>query len=330
MQNAPLRPHLVAQVDITARSPGLKRATGSGSSVERMWVWTVPIQRGGPHSASDASAPAPRESAARESPGPVNSMAPVIHTVSGAMLPARQATRSARAATLEAQSCLSTGRAAESMTQVGSWACILTGQTAAPMIMMAPPPTRLRTSLRIERSRAPGVSSAAMAMASFTLLPLVVAALVAASACSQGGSAAGPVAAPHARQAPLDTLLVQIRSGPPELRRRAAGQLSTPGPRIQERMRALRGALGDPDRQVSTAAGWSLGEIGAPAIPVLSDALRDPDPAVRRRAAAAMGKVGLAARDAVKEAMTDPDKSVRNMAALVIAGMGPRASRGAG
>ncbi|HLQ21691.1 MAG TPA: HEAT repeat domain-containing protein, partial [Gemmatimonadales bacterium] len=166
--------------------------------------------------------------------------------------------------------------------------------------------------------------------ASFTLLPLVVAALVAASACSQGGSAAGPVAAPHARQAPLDSLLVQIRSGPPELRRRAAGQLSRPGPRIEERMRALRGALGDPDRQVSTAAGWSLGEIGAPAIPVLSDALRDPDPAVRRRAAAAMGKVGLAARDAVKEAMTDPDKSVRNMAALVIAGMGPRASRGAG
>jgi HEAT repeat protein len=134
----------------------------------------------------------------------------------------------------------------------------------------------------------------------------------------------------HARQAPLDTLLVQIRSGPPELRRRAAGQLSTPGPRIEERLRALRGALGDPDRQVSTAAGWSLGEIGAPAIPVLSDALRDPDPAVRRRAAAAMGKVGLAARDAVKEAMTDPDKSVRSMAALAIAGMGPRASRGAG
>jgi HEAT repeat protein len=169
-----------------------------------------------------------------------------------------------------------------------------------------------------------------MAMASLTSLPLVVAALIAASGCSRGGSDAGPAATEHATPVPLDSLLVQIRSDSAELRRRAAGQLSLPGPRVEERMRALRMALRDPDRQVSTAAGRSLGQIGAPAIPVLSDALRDPDPAVRRLATYAMGKVGPAARDAVKEAMTDPDKSVRDMAALAIAAMGPTASRGGG
>src|SRR4029077_16096258 len=106
MQNAPLRPHRVAQVDITARSPGLKRATGSGSSVGRMWVGRVPTQRGGPHSASDASAPAPRESAPRESAEPANGMASVIQTVSGALLPARPATRSDALEELEARSVL--------------------------------------------------------------------------------------------------------------------------------------------------------------------------------------------------------------------------------
>jgi len=101
---------------------------------------------------------------------------------------------------------------------------------------------------------------------------------------------------------------------------------------MPERLRALRAALSDPDRQANAAATGALGEIGATAVPTLVEALRDPAPPVRRRAAEALGRVGLAAapaaKDAIKQAMIDPDRSVRDMAAWAISRMGPTASRG--
>jgi len=171
-----------------------------------------------------------------------------------------------------------------------------------------------------------------MAMASLTSLPLVVAALIAASGCSRGGSDPGPRAAEDTRPVPLDTLLAQIQSGPSALRAHAAEQLALPGPRLEERLRALRIAFEDPDRKVNTSASTSLVRIGAPALPEIIDALRVPDPAIRRRAVFVLGQWGPTAapvaRNAIKEALTDPDKSVRAAAGWAMGRMGPLPSRG--
>ena len=53
-QKAPCRAQRPIHSDITARSEGLNRGEGWSSSVERMWVWTVPIHSGGPQRAIDS------------------------------------------------------------------------------------------------------------------------------------------------------------------------------------------------------------------------------------------------------------------------------------
>lgn len=131
----------------------------------------------------------------------------------------------------------------------------------------------------------------------------------------------------------MDTLLARLHTASPPVRAKAAGALSEPGPRVQDRVRALRGALNDPDWKVGRSAAWSLGRIGAPSIPSLVEALSDPRPAVRINALYALGKIGqpaASAQKAIQRAAGDPDRSVRRMASWAMGQFGPRASRGAG
>jgi len=132
---------------------------------------------------------------------------------------------------------------------------------------------------------------------------------------------------------PLDTLLMRLHAASPQVRAKAAGALSDTGPRIQDRVRALRGALNDPDRMVGQSAAWSLGRIGVASVPTLVEALSDSRAVVRIRAVYALGKVGqpaASARVAIHRAMGDPDPSVVKMASWAITQIGPRASPGAG
>lgn len=132
---------------------------------------------------------------------------------------------------------------------------------------------------------------------------------------------------------PLDTLLMRLHAASPQVRAKAAGALSGPGPRVEDRVRALRGALSDPDRTAGQSAAWALGNIGAPSVPALVEALSDSRPVVRIRALYGLAKVGqpaASAREAMQRAMLDPDRSVSKMASWAVGQIGPRPSRGAG
>lgn len=152
--------------------------------------------------------------------------------------------------------------------------------------------------------------------------------LAAAGACSPVGpqrhSAAGVD-----DSVPLDTLFAQLRAASPEMRRRAAGALSQPGPRMPERLKALRAALTDTSKQVGFTAAWSLGRLGALSVPTLMEALADSHAVVRFRAVWALGKVGppaAPARQGIQAAMADPDRSVREVALWAIGQVDPKAT----
>lgn len=168
---------------------------------------------------------------------------------------------------------------------------------------------------------------------------LLTAVLAAAGACSPAGeqpsrpTSSAPVEAEAPAPVPLDTLLVRLRAASPEVRAEAATALADHGPRLDVRLRALRAALNDPNREVGENAAWALGTIGAASVPILVDALSDSRALVRIRALSALARVGqpaASAREAIRKAMGDPDPSVRRMASVTITRIGPRPSGGAG
>lgn len=172
---------------------------------------------------------------------------------------------------------------------------------------------------------------------------LAAAGILVGSACSRadgpptaqasGGGATSPSPSEVRTPVPLDTLLAHLRAASPTTRAAAATALADSGPPVAIRVRALREALGDSDREVGEAVVWALGTIGAPAVPALAKALSDQRAVVRVRALSALARVGQpadAAREQIRQAMYDPDVSVQRMAAVAITRIGPRPSRGAG
>lgn len=109
--------------------------------------------------------------------------------------------------------------------------------------------------------------------------------------------------------------------------------LARPGPRLQERIDALAGALRDTNAQLGSSAAWALGQLGAASIPTLLGAVTDNRPGVRYNSLYALGAIGQAtapATQAVNRALTDPDRTVRKAAAWAMTQFGPRASMHAG
>lgn len=180
-------------------------------------------------------------------------------------------------------------------------------------------------------------------MATRSALRLVVVLLAPAGACSPdrqqlSGQISGSPAAAEA-PIPLDTLLVRLRAAPPDVRVQAAQDLAKPGPRIEDRVRALDGALSDPNRDVGQAAAWSLGRIGLASVHTLTQALSDPRPFVRARAVYGLGTLygrgqtgqqAMVVREAIHSAVYDPDRTVRRVAQWAMGQTRPRPSPGAG
>jgi HEAT repeat protein len=132
---------------------------------------------------------------------------------------------------------------------------------------------------------------------------------------------------------PFDTLLARLRAGSPGVRELAATDLAQPGPRVEEQVAALGEALHDTNIQVSSTAAWALGQLGAPALPVLVKGVKDKRPDIRYNSVYALGKLGQAAAPAgsvVKDALLDPDETVRKIAAWAMGQMAPQASAHAG
>jgi len=104
-------------------------------------------------------------------------------------------------------------------------------------------------------------------------------------------------------------------------------------------VRALRGALTDPRKDVGMAAARSLGKIGAASLPTLMQALADSRAFVRERAvyglAAALraGDVGpqaVSIREAIRSATYDPDPTVRRAGRRGMSVAFPRPTYGGG
>lgn len=142
----------------------------------------------------------------------------------------------------------------------------------------------------------------------------------------------GSAPSPSPDTVPLDSLLARVRAGSEAGRAQAVYALAQPGPRMEERLRALAAALRDTNRRVGLTAAAALAKLAPASVPTLVVALADHNPDTRRRAVFALGKSGRAdtATAAVRSAMSDPDRSVRDMASWAITQLGPLPSSGAG
>ena len=76
---------------------------------------------------------------------------------------------------------------------------------------------------------------------------------------------------------------------------------------------------------VCLEAAYTLGAIGAPAVPPLIDTLRDESEAVRRNASYALSAIGEPAVDALMEASQEADADIRDMAVETLGDIGPPA-----
>lgn len=93
--------------------------------------------------------------------------------------------------------------------------------------------------------------------------------------------------------------------------------------------RQLVQCLGDAELAIALCAGNSLGQIGAPAAPLLREALADKSPRMRRFAAFALAKMGPAAKDALPAlvaALKDKEDLVRRNAAEALGRIGDAAA----
>lgn len=187
-------------------------------------------------------------------------------------------------------------------------------------------------------------------MAIHSSLNLVVAALAVAAGCtrepagdqltvgqasqaqSRPSTTPGSAPTPSLDTVALDSLLARVRAGSEASRAEAVYALAQPGPRMEERLRALAAALRDTNRRVGLTAAAALAKLAPTSVPTLMVALADHNPGTRRRAVFALGKSGRAdtATAAVRSAMSDPDRSVRDMASWAITQLGPLPSSGAG
>ena len=88
-------------------------------------------------------------------------------------------------------------------------------------------------------------------------------------------------------------------------------------------IRALMGALDDPDAYVWSRAALALGAIGEPAQKEVVDGLSDGNERVRRGAAVALGIIGgESSIAALVEALRDPDREVRQRAGTALGDIG--------
>ncbi len=168
------------------------------------------------------------------------------------------------------------------------------------------------------------------AQLSITAAALAAALLGSCSSEATDRRAAGRVVADSA---PLDELLTQLRGGPENEREAAAVALARSGPRLQEQIDALAGALRDTNTQLGSTAAWALSQLGAASIPSLIGALTDNRPGVRYNSVYALGAIGQAtppATQAVNKALIDPDPTVRKAAAWAMTRLGPQPSKLAG
>jgi HEAT repeat protein len=111
---------------------------------------------------------------------------------------------------------------------------------------------------------------------------------------------------PKAKKDAVPFLISALDDPKTEVQKAAVELLGTIGPEAAAAAPKLASKLGDnwflynthPVGQGHSAA-WTLGAIGAPAVPPLIDALESNSSMVRRRAASTLGEIGPAAKDAV-------------------------------
>ncbi|WP_292365513.1 MULTISPECIES: HEAT repeat domain-containing protein [unclassified Methanoculleus] len=124
-------------------------------------------------------------------------------------------------------------------------------------------------------------------------------------------------------EAAREGLIASLSAGNERVRWGAALALGSIGG--ESAIKALIGALRDPDGDVRQRAAGALGDIGEPALPSLIEALRTDDEALRQGAIAALGFVGRPAVGALIEALgTGDDWRVRAGAARALGEIGER------
>jgi HEAT repeat protein len=101
----------------------------------------------------------------------------------------------------------------------------------------------------------------------------------------------------------------------------AAARLGRVGPAAATAAGDLANALADKAPAVCEKALEALQQIGAPAVPALTEKLVAHDPQVRRRAVLGLGAIGPQAKpalDALKKLLADPDQDVKQLADIAI------------
>src|SRR5262249_35582340 len=123
--------------------------------------------------------------------------------------------------------------------------------------------------------------------------------------------------------------LLKQRDLDPEIRSLAAEAVLLAGADSEIAILALAGCLGDANLQVRMAASKTLGTIGQPAVPVLTDFLANKNENVRLHAAMGLAQmsagVAQAAIPALSHAMKDKNELVRQQAATALGKVGPAA-----
>jgi HEAT repeat protein len=124
--------------------------------------------------------------------------------------------------------------------------------------------------------------------------------------------------------ADVPTLVKQLKSSDPDLRRAAAKQLGEAGADAKPAITALAAALKDKDLFVRRFAAQALGEIGPDArsaVKPLAEALSDPKKEVAQAAATALGKIGAAEPLAALARDTKKDPTARRKAIEALGAM---------
>ncbi len=124
--------------------------------------------------------------------------------------------------------------------------------------------------------------------------------------------------------ADVPSLVKQLKSPDPDLRRAAAKELGEAGPDAKTAITALTTALGDKDLFVRRFAAQALGEIGPEAksaVKPLSEALKDPKKEVAQAAATALGKIGAVEPLAALAGDTRRDPAARRKAIEALGAM---------